>query len=145
MPLLPDQLDDFVNLTLDNFTRKRWVDLSLDKQHHVFASKFLAGKSRTPVQGGVQLNWKVQTSNTGTAKFSELYSVDQTAVKDLTTEAKQQWSKATVNFSYDVHEDAMQSDRETLIRELDIRRHSISGTNCQVPLANQWPWLSPLS
>ena len=143
MPLLPDQLDDFVNLTLDNFTRKRWVDLSLDKQHHVFASKFLAGKSRTPVQGGVQLNWKVQTSNTGTAKFSELYSVDQTAVKDLTTEAKQQWSKATVNFSYDVHEDAMQSARETLIRELDIRRHSMY--NDYFELMEDALWSAPSS
>ena len=83
MPLLPDQLDDFTTLTLDNFKKKKWVDLSLSNQHHVFASKFLSGKTRTPYQGGGNLNWKVQTTNTGTAKFSELYSVDATAVKDL--------------------------------------------------------------
>ena len=80
MALLPDQLDDFVNLTLDQFKKKKWIDLSLDQQHHIFAQKFLSGKTREPVTGGVQLNWKVQTSNTGTAKFSELYSVDATAV-----------------------------------------------------------------
>ena len=67
MPLLPDQLDDFVNLTLDNFKKRKWVDLSLDLQHHIFASKFLNGKAADPEKGGVQLNWKVQTSNTGTA------------------------------------------------------------------------------
>ena len=26
MQLLPDQLDDFVNLTLDNFKKRRWVE-----------------------------------------------------------------------------------------------------------------------
>ena len=125
MPLLPDQLDDFVNLTLDNFKKRKWVDLSLDLQHHIFASKFLNGKAADPEKGGVQLNWKVQTSNTGTAKFSELYSVDSTSVKDLTTEAKQPWTKSTVNFSYDVDEDVFQSDRETIIREVEVREHSM--------------------
>ena len=47
MPLLPDQLGDFVTLTLNNFKKKSWVDLSLDKQHYVFAQKFLSGKTRT--------------------------------------------------------------------------------------------------
>ena len=93
MPLLPDQLDDFTTLTLDNFKKKSWVDLSLSNQDHVFANRFLSGKKRTPYQGGGNLNWKVQTTNTGTAKFSELYSVDATAVKDLMTTAKAPFCK----------------------------------------------------
>lgn len=143
MALLPDQLDDFVNLTLDQFKKKKWIDLSLDQQHHIFAQKFLSGSTREPVRGGVQLNWKVQTSNTGTAKFSELYSVDATAVKDLTTEAKQQWTKSTVNFSYDVDEDAMQSDRETIIRELQVREHSMY--NDWFELMEEALWSAPAS
>ena len=125
MPLLPDQLDDFVNLTLDNFKKRRWVDISLDNQHHIFASKMFKRKGKDPEKGGVQLNWKVQVSNTGTAKHSELYAVDATGVKDLTQSAKQQWSKQTVNFSYDIDEDSMQSDRETIIREIEVREHSM--------------------
>lgn len=125
MALLPDQIDDFVNLTLDNFKRKRWVDLSLDLQDYVFASKMFARKGKDPEKGGVQLNWKIQTQNTGTAKDSELYAIDDTGVKDLTTEAKQPWSKQTVNFSYDIDEDLFQSDRETIIRELEVREHSM--------------------
>ena len=125
MPLLPDQLDDFVNLTLDNFKKRRWVDISLDNQHHIFASKMFKKKGKDPEKGGVQLNWKVQVSNTGTAKHSELYAVDATGVKDLTQSAKQKWSKQTVNFSYDIEEDAMQSDRETIIREIEVREHSM--------------------
>ena len=84
MPLLPDQLDDFTTLTLDNFKKKKWIDLSLSNQQHVFASRFLSGKTRTPYQGGSNLNWKVQTTNTGTAKFSELYSVDAVVTRRLT-------------------------------------------------------------
>jgi len=125
MPLLPDQLDDFVNLTLDNFKKRRWVDISLDNQHHIFASKMFKAKGKDPEKGGVQLNWKIQVTNTGTAKNSELYAVDATGVKDLTQQAKQQWSKQTVNFSYDIDEDAMQSDRETIIREIEVREHSM--------------------
>tara|TARA_R100001129_G_scaffold77106_3_gene52630 strand:+ start:1066 stop:2124 length:1059 start_codon:yes stop_codon:yes gene_type:complete len=124
MPLTPDKLSDFVVLTQDNFKRKKWVDLSLDKQHYVFAQRFLKGKAREPFQGGGNLSWRVQTSNTGTAKWSELYSVDATAVKDLMVEAKAPFCKSTVNWSYDVDEDSFQSDRETIIREIDIRRHS---------------------
>ena len=143
MALMPDQLDDFVNLTLQSFKRKSWIDLSLDQQHHIFASKFLSGKTRTPYQGGHQLNWKVQTSNTGTAKYSELYSVDATSVKDLTTEAKQPFCKLTANFSYDVHEDSFQSDRETIIREIDVRRHSMY--NDVFELAETSLWTAPSS
>ena len=143
MALMPDQLDDFVNLTLQSFKRKSWIDLSLDQQHHIFASKFLSGKTRTPYQGGHQLNWKVQTSNTGTAKYSELYSVAATSVKDLTTEAKQPFCKLTANFSYDVHEDSFQSDRETIIREIDVRRHSMY--NDVFELAETSLWTAPSS
>ena len=143
MPLLPDQLDDFVNLTLDNFKKRKWIDLSLDNQHHVFASKFMKGKGSDPEKGGVQLNWKVQTSNTGTAKFSELYAVDTTKVKDLTTEAKQPWTKATVNFSYDTDEDVFQSDRETIIREVEVREHSMY--NDFFELMEEALWTAPSS
>lgn len=122
--LLPDQLDDFVNLTLENFKRRKWVDLSLDLQHYEFAGRFLQGK-KDPEKGGSQLTWKVQTTNTGTARHSELYDVDQTAVTDLTTEAKIPWTKQTVNFSYDVDEDVMQTDMETIVREIAIREHSM--------------------
>jgi hypothetical protein len=124
MPLLPDQLGDFVTLTLNNFKRKSWVDLSLDKQHYVFANRFMKGKTRTPYQGGGNLEWKIQKENTGSAKFSELYAVDTLNVKNLMTTAKAPFCKATVSFAYDVDEDSFQSDRETIIREIDVRRHS---------------------
>lgn len=138
-----DQLSDFIELTLDNFKKKSWVDLSLDNQHLIFAEKFLSGKRRTPFQGGGHINYKIQTSNTGTAKWSELFSVDQTAVKDLMVTAKVPFVKSTVNFSFDVAEEAFQSDRETIIREVDIRRHS--AMNDMLTLQEEGLWNAPSS
>lgn len=123
--LLPDQLDDFVNLTLKNYKRRKWVDISLDYQHYIFADKMFEKNAKDPEQGGSQLAWKVQLTNTGTARDSEMYDVDQTAVKDLTTEAQVPWSKQTVNFSYDVDEEVFQTDRETIIKEIVVREHSM--------------------
>jgi len=82
-------------------------------------------------------------SNTGTAKHSELYAVDATGVKDLTQSAKQQWSKQTVNFSYDVDEDVFQSDRETIIREVEVREHSMY--NDWFELMEEALWTAPTS
>jgi hypothetical protein len=119
-----DQLDDFVTLTLDRFKKKNWVDISLDLQEYIFASRAFK-KNKSPEAGGVRLNWKVQVTNTGTFKDSELYGVDTTGVKDLMKTATQEWSKQTVNFKYDIDEDVFQSDAETIIKELGVRNHSM--------------------
>ncbi len=124
MALYHDQLDDFVELTLDTFKRRKWVDISLDNQHHIFASRMFKDK-KTPEKGGVKLNWKVQTTNTGSAKDTGLYAVDTTNVVDLTQKATQEWSKQTVNFSYDVDEEEFQSDMETIVDEIKVREHSM--------------------
>jgi len=123
MPLLPDQLDDFINLTLKNYTKTSWVDISLDLQEYVFMTKFV--KNGITEDGGSHLNWKVQHSNTGSFQDSELYGVDKTAVTDLTTAAEVPWTKQTVNFKYDVDEDTFQSDSTRIIREVEIRKHSM--------------------
>ncbi len=135
--LLPDQLDDFVNLTLENVKTKSWTDISLSLQRYEFASRFFDGKS-DPEKGGSQLNWKVQVRNTGTARNSELYDVDTTGVVDLSTEAKVPWTKQTVNFSYDVDEDVFQTDRETIIREVEMRDHSMYNDYFELQEENLW-------
>jgi len=41
MALTPDQIDDFVELTLSNFKRGRWTDLSLEHQEYI-SSKLIS-------------------------------------------------------------------------------------------------------
>jgi len=124
MPLMHDTLDDFVELTLDRYDRRNWVDISMDFQKYFFASRMIK-KHKKPIEGGVRMNWKVQHSNTGTGKHSELYGIDTTGVKDLATKATAEWSKQTVNFKYDVDEEEFQSGAETLINEISMRNHSM--------------------
>jgi len=142
MALYHDQLDDFVELTLDNFKKRNWVDISLDNQHHIFASRMFKSK-KVPERGGVRLNWKVQTTNTGNARHTGLFAVDNTNVIDLTQKATQEWSKQTVSFSYDVDEDEFQSDMETIVSEIKVREHSMY--NDFFELMEESMWSAPAS
>ncbi len=142
MPLLPDQLDDFVNLTLPRFFRRKWVDISLEHQRYIVANKMFR-KRKQRYGGGTQVEWKVQVTNTGTAKNTEMFAVDDTNVKDLTQAAVALWTKQTVNFSYDIDEPAFQSTREMIVRELEMRRHSMY--NDYFELQEQNLWTAPTS
>lgn len=140
MPLMHDQIDDFVELTLNNFKKKSWVDLSLDLQHYQFAGR-MATMKKLPTRGGPQLEWKVQVSNTGTARASGLFDTDQTNVKNLMTSGSVPWTMQTVNFSYDINESIFQTGPETIIEELQIREHSMY--NDYFELMEQFMWTAP--
>lgn len=124
MALYPDQIDDLTNLTLKKYARNSWVDISYDRQRNFFAERF-AGKKTTPVQGGTEQEWKIQTGRTGNARSTGLYQVDSTSLKNLTTSASQKWAQTTTNFVYDVNEALFQSDLETIVKELLVREHDM--------------------
>jgi hypothetical protein len=139
MALLPHQVDDFVNLTIDNFKRTKWTDLSLEHQEYCVAA--IMTDRKIIERGGPQINFKVQTKNTGTARPTGLFSVDQTAVEDLTIEGTETWTATTANWSYDIYEDLFQTDKETIIRELVVREHACM--NDLIELAEQQIWTEP--
>lgn len=139
--LMPDQIADLVNLTLKKYEKNRWVDLSLDKQHYFSAKLFKKGKVRSA--SGTQYNFKVQVSNTGTARFTEMFDVDQTAVKDLTADGDIPYSKQTVNFSYDEDEDVFNSSPEEIVDSIAVRRHSAH--NDYFELMEEAVWSAPSS
>lgn len=139
--LLPDQLDDLVNLTLKKYERGRWVDLSLDLQFYFCTKLFKKGRIRS--MSGPKYNWKLQTTNTGTARHTELFDIDQTAVKDLTTEAEIPYTKQTVNFSYDVDEEVFNTSPEEIVDVIAVRRHS--AYNDYFELMEEAIWSAPSS
>jgi len=120
--LTPDGIHDLVNNTTRKFHRHKWVDISMDLQRYI-AGEFIK-KDRIIEQGGEQIQWQLQVSNTGTSVDSGLYAEDQTAVDDVTQEAHVPWRKLTTSWSYDVDEPLFQSDRETIVDMLLIREHS---------------------
>lgn len=142
MALMHDQVDDFVTLTMNRIKRRNWVDISLTKQNHIFASKVF-GVKKTPEEGGAQLEWEMQVRNTGTARHSGLYDPDRKNVKNLAIKAYVPWSKQTANFSYDVDEPLFQSDHERIIEVIAMREHSM--WNDFFELMEVAMWTSPLS
>jgi len=141
MPLLPDAVDDFVNLTLPNFKRNKFVDISLDLTKYV-ADRIIK-RYKNLERGGPDIRWKVQVRNTGNARPSGLYDVDQTGQSDLTVEAVSPWRSITGNWSYDIFEELFQTDRETIVSELMVREHSCM--NDMTKLREEQLWSAPPS
>lgn len=136
MALTPDQIDDFVSLTLKKFKRYKWTDIALPLQHYTSAK--MIGDKRVIEDGGEQISWRLKTRNTGTARNTGLYEQDITKVEDVTTEAQVPWRKQTCNWSYDIDEPAFQSSRETIVRILQIREHDALSDMAELQEENLW-------
>jgi len=134
--LTPDQIDDLVTNTTKKFHRGKWTDISLEYQRYV-SGEFINDK-RIVEQGGTEIQWQLQVSNTGTAVNSGLYAEDQTAVDDVTISAAVPWSKQVVSWSYDVDEPMFQSDRETIVEMLLVREHAAMNKLHELNEINLW-------
>ena len=100
MPLVHDQIDDFVNLTLSNFKRAKWTDLSLSLQSYM--AQNLINDKKVMEQGGKDINFKIKVRNSGNARNVGLYAQDVTNVEDMTISASVPWTYQTTNYSYDI-------------------------------------------
>jgi len=141
MALLPHNVDDFVALTLPEFKRGSWTDLALEYTEYVSA-QLLSSKSVVE-QGGPSISFRIKTRNTGNARTSGLFDQDITKVEDVMISASVPWAKQTTNFSYDVDEPEFQSDRETIIKILQIRKHDAESDMAE--LMEQLFWSAPTS
>lgn len=134
--LTPDQIDDLVTNTTKSFKRGKWTDISLDYQRYV-SGEFINDK-RVIEQGGTEIQWQLQVSNTETAINSGMYAEDVTAVDDVTISASVPWSKQTVSWSYDVDESLFQSDKETIVEMLMVREHAAMNKLHELNEINLW-------
>lgn len=134
--LTPDQIPDFVNLTLSVFKRHQWTDISLEFPEYI-ASDIINEKS-VKEQGGKDISFRLKTRNTGLARNSGAYAQDVTGVEDVTISGSTPWSMQTVNWSYDVAEEIFQSDRETIVNELVIREHDARSDMAELNEENMW-------
>lgn len=134
--LTPDQIDDFVNLTLSKFKKHQWTDLSLENQNYVSA-EFINDKS-VQEAGGKDITFKLKTRNTGNARNSGMYAQDRTRVEDVSVEASVGWAMQTTSWAYDIYEDLFQSDGETIIRALVMREHDALTDLAELQEENFW-------
>jgi len=136
MALQLDQIDDFVAATQPYFKRYKWVDLSLEHQEYVSSS--LIDKQRVQEEGGPTIKFQIQVKNTGNARTSGLYDVDQTKVEDVLQTGTVDWKMTTTNYSYDINEDFFQSDRETIIKILKLREHDALNSLAELQEIHFW-------
>jgi hypothetical protein len=136
MALTPDQIDDFVNLTLKLFKRRQWTDFSLE--HQFYTSAKMLQEKKVVERGGEQISFRIKTRNTGNARNSGMFAQDVTKVEDVTVSAQVPWAMQTTNFSYDIYEDLFQSDKETIIKELQIREHDAMMDMAELNEENLW-------
>jgi len=136
MALTPDQIDDFVNLTQPLYKRYKWTDISLEHQEYI--SSTLIDEKKVVEQGGPTVSFRLKTKNTGNARNTGMYAQDVTLVEDVTISASVPWAMQTTNYSYDIYEDLFQSDRETIIRELQIRDHDAMSDMAELNEENLW-------
>lgn len=139
MALRPDAIHDFVNLTLSNFKKRKWTDLSMEYPEYI-ASRVI-NRYKTIERGGADLRFKLQVRNTGLARFTGMFAQDVTGVEDLSIEGVVNWVKATVNWSYDIDEALFQSDRETIVDTLLMREHACH--NDYIELMEEALWGAP--
>lgn len=136
--LSPDQIDDLVENTLHDFEKDKWVDISLELQEY-FAYENMLLKDRIAVDGGDKLQWQVKVRNTGSAKNSGLYAVDDVKVSDVTKHAEVEWTKQNANMGYDVDESAFNSgDPYRIVNLIKIRRHDALTSFAELMEENFW-------
>jgi len=124
MALYHEQIDDFIELTLNRIKKNEWVDISMPLQEYTFGAKWFKSKKK-PEKGGTRMEWKLRVDNQGNARHSGLYGVDNLGRKNVMTHGHQEWSKQVGGYTYDIDEDAFQSDEETLIREMILNEQGL--------------------
>ncbi len=121
MPLLPDQIPDFVHTTLNHMPLGKWSDLSLEFTEYIWAS--MVAPKAVSIPGGTGIQFPLQIKNTDTARPWGLFGKDVTKVEDVMLTGFIPWSATTVSWSYDVMEPIFQSDRETIVDQIRIREY----------------------
>lgn len=120
--LTPDLIDDLVKTTLEKPIKKSWVDISLGFQEYEFARRFM---KQVDEVDSYKLTWLVQFQNTGSARVSGLFDVDNVDVKNLMTKAEINWAKVNASFRYDIDEPEFNGGPEQIVDYIAVRRHSL--------------------
>lgn len=136
--LQPAEIDDLVETTLHLFEKDKFVDISLPLQHY-FAHDDMILQNRVGVQGGDQLQWQVKVRNTGGARNTGMFAVDDVDIKDVNRHAKIGWTKQTVPMAYDIDEPAFNTgDKVRILNMLLTRKHDALSSLVQLMEENFW-------
>ncbi len=124
MPLNIEQVPGFVETVLKKYVTPTWQDISLPLQEYYFAGR-LFDKASLDSMGGPFIEWKLQVANPGNFSLSGPYAVDATNRQELMTHGSLGWSQSTVNYTYDVTEDAFKRSAQEIVNHMDVLEHAM--------------------
>lgn len=141
MPLMLDQIDDFVATTQTKFKRDKWVDLSHDYPSYV-ATRLIAERG-IEEDGGRDISWIVNKDTNGNAQPTGIFAQVTINVDDTVATATAPWRFQITGYAYDQREKFFQSSRERVISELKLR--DINAQGDMVKLQENLFWGAPSS
>ena len=134
--LTHDAISDFTTATISNFRRLKYTDISLDYQNYVSAD--ILDEKRVVEDGGDQIKFDIKKSNTGTFRNTGLYAQDVTSDEDVLTQGAVPWTKQTVSWSYDIDLPEFQTDKDTIVRLLQLKEHNAMNDLVEGNEQNLW-------
>lgn len=136
MAVRPHDVDDFVLLTIDNYDKGKWEDLTTEYPN--YASARLIKAKGIEETGGAKLKWPLETGTVDTAANTGMYAQDNTAVGDIASMAEVPWTMQTTNWSYDIDEEGFQDDNLTIVDMLKMREHGAKTRMVELNERNLW-------
>lgn len=121
MALLPSQIQDLVEITINDFTKIKFEDFSLPLQKY-FAMNNLLLNGRVGEDGGMQLQWQVRFANAGNARVTALYEKDATNIDQLIKTAQVPWKFVETSWGYDVREELFNRGAEAILNLVQTRQ-----------------------
>lgn len=117
-------LADVIENTQSYFERRKWVDLSHTNQDYVVTSRIFTG-AKFGIDGGLDLRWKVQKSNTSSYAASGVGPIINPAHADHTDGASVAWASANVSSAWFEEETDWQSGPEKIIDVLAVKQNAL--------------------
>ena len=122
MSLQASEIVDLVKTTQNELGRARFTEIATDIQDHC-ALRELLSESRVQFTGGPQIQWNLMTDQSGSARDTGLYEVDQTNVADVMETAVIPYRHMTANYSIERREIAFNRAPAQIVDLVRIRRN----------------------
>jgi len=122
MSINASDLGDLITTTQKELGELRYTDLSTDVQFYTALSR-LFQESQVSYEAGPSIQWNLMTSNSGAAKQTGLFAVDNLNVSDVMATADIGWKHTTVNYAIERREIAMNRDPRRIVDLVKVRRN----------------------
>lgn len=122
MSINASDLGDLITTTQKELGELKYTDLSTDLQYHVALSK-LFQESSVSYEAGPSIQWNLMTDNSGAAKQTGLFAVDDLNIGDVMSTAEIGWKHTTVNYAIERREIAFNRDPRRIVDLVKVRRN----------------------